>query len=669
MRYTTSLLLLYTLFLWPASAVKAQDNEPLRLPAVVVSARVWPETTDRLPTSVAVWDPARDGWGTVGGVPDLAAETPGVNRTGDGPWSGDLSIRGLSGDRIVVTLDGARLVTANDLAARMSLIDWATVERVEVFKGPVSALYGSGSLGGIVNIVMSRPEYAQEPQRRQRARIAGVHNPDGWALLYGVEQLAPRLYLSATLTARDADAYRDGNGDRVRNTQYGDESVSLRMGYQWRPGAETDILVQHYLGEDIGVPGSGRAPLPARADVTYDEARRFLARVSHEQLMEGIYWQKSQLQVYFQQIQRDVRIDGFPAGPLEKITPVGRHDTVGARWLNEWIWENHLIGGGFDTWRRELDSTRRRYTTDGRVLFDRPLPPASEWSYGAFIEDRWTALRDVSVTAGTRLDGLYIENETTPQWEAGSSDDLNWNAHAGVRWQAGEQNVLRAVAATGYRAPSLEERYQFLVLGDGRVKLGQPDLASEQSQFAELGWEWSDAGWTAEVTGFINALRNRIGEEVVDATTIRNASIERARIHGVEALLRWQLDTLFSVEATLAYIRGDDTKANEPLPDISPLTGHVGVRYQPTRAWQFRLRQVYAARQDRVPTGMAETPGWVRFDASASYTVERSNYTHEIRLDVLNLTDTAWRDHLSTWRGNPHNEPGRSIQVVWETRF
>jgi len=570
---------------------------------------------------------------------------------------------------VVVTLDGARLVTATELAARMALIDWTVIERVEVFKGPVSSLYGSGSLGGIVNLVLAPPVYTVQPEVRQHLRLGALHNPDGWAAHYGAAHSTPRTYSSAAVTARDVSSYRDGDGRRVHNTQFADQALTLRTGYRWSTQADSDVLVQYHRGDEIGIPGSGTAPLPARADVTYEDAHRLLVGFHNRLVIDGAHWRTSRLNVYYQQIERSVRIDGFPDGPLLKITPRGRHDTLGARWLNQLEWGDHQVGAGLETWRRELDSTRQYHYVDGRVASDRPLPEASEWSYGAFVEDRWLLHPALILTAGARADGLRVRNRATPQWEADSVDDWNWNAHAGFRWNATEHWAVRGVSAAGYRAPSLEERYQFLALGDGRIKLGNPDLDAERSRFVEAGLEWNDDDWSAQLSAFLNAMRNRVGDELVDDQTLRNANIDRARIQGGEAEASRRLTESLAVQASLAYLRGDDRHAREPLPDIAPLTGSVGLRYRPVPPWLTRVRYLYGARQTRVPEGMEETPSWGRVDASVAYTLDRGAVEHEIRMDILNVTDATWRDHLSTWRGTPHNEPGRSVQLAWQARF
>ena len=71
----------------------------------------------------------------------------------DGPWATSINIRGLSENRLVILVDGHRVETATDLTASFSMIDVNDIERAEVIKGAQSSLYGTGAMGGIVNII------------------------------------------------------------------------------------------------------------------------------------------------------------------------------------------------------------------------------------------------------------------------------------------------------------------------------------------------------------------------------------------------------------------------------------------------------------------------------------------------------------------------------------
>jgi len=92
-------------------------------------------------------------------VSELLDKKSGLSLTRDGIWATDISIRGLSKNNIVTLIDGDRIETANDLSARLSMIDLNDIERVEVIKGGASSLYGTGAFGGIVNIFSKNAFY------------------------------------------------------------------------------------------------------------------------------------------------------------------------------------------------------------------------------------------------------------------------------------------------------------------------------------------------------------------------------------------------------------------------------------------------------------------------------------------------------------------------------
>ena len=81
----------------------------------------------------------------------------------DGVWATNINIRGLGESRLVTLVDGNRVETATDLTASLSMIDINDIERVEIIKGAQSSLYGTGAMGGIVNIITKDGHFAEKP--------------------------------------------------------------------------------------------------------------------------------------------------------------------------------------------------------------------------------------------------------------------------------------------------------------------------------------------------------------------------------------------------------------------------------------------------------------------------------------------------------------------------
>jgi len=91
-------------------------------------------------------------------LPDILQNEPGVSLLRDGIWGTEVSIRGLNRENVITLIDGNRIATSTDVAARLSMVDMNNVERVEVIKGASSSIYGSGATGGIINIITKSPQ-------------------------------------------------------------------------------------------------------------------------------------------------------------------------------------------------------------------------------------------------------------------------------------------------------------------------------------------------------------------------------------------------------------------------------------------------------------------------------------------------------------------------------
>jgi hemoglobin/transferrin/lactoferrin receptor protein len=216
----------------------------------------------------------------------------------------------------------------------------------------------------------------------------------------------------------------------------------------------------------------------------------------------------------------------------------------------------------------------------------------------------------------------------------------------------------------------LEERYQYLDLGNGQRKLGNPNLEPETSVFCEGGLNWVGDDVLAGVSVFQNELHDLIGEKRVDAQTLVNANINRARIYGVEMEARWR--TAYRIEwyGNAAGMVGKDTRTDEYLPNVAPLSGFAGVEYNrgAPGLWGY-VETAVAARQDKVPEGVRKAAGWTTVDVRVGWNVRRAKTDQCIYVGAQNLFDKAYRNDLTTYRGTEFNEPGRSLVAGCEVKF
>ena len=90
---------------------------------------------------------------------DVLATLPGVDSNKDSPWEQRPSIRGLTGQRVLVLVDGSPMNSVRGNGPHPSLLDPTQVERIEVVRGPSSVAYGSDALGGVINIITREPRF------------------------------------------------------------------------------------------------------------------------------------------------------------------------------------------------------------------------------------------------------------------------------------------------------------------------------------------------------------------------------------------------------------------------------------------------------------------------------------------------------------------------------
>ncbi len=647
-----------------------KTNTLSNAPDVTVTARGYPAPLSKTPGSISVIDRRMFKGGSEPGVSDFSYYVSGVNSVSDGSWGSEFSVRGLSRESVIMMVDGCRVNTSTALGARFGMVAVRDIDRVEVLKGPSSSLYGSGSLGGVVSVLTKKPEFSALPKSSKEVFVGAGSNPEGFEGYANWQFSDNTHYIFLSQSYRDYAAYEDGSGDEVGNSQYTDAQSSVKAGYRPGAGHRVEANLQYFQGWEIGIPGSGTAPLPERADVTYPSADRLLASLIYSAEPSGKRLKESTLNAYYQYIKRRVRIDGFPSdSPVEKVSPGADHDTYGLRWFNRLVYAGHTVAGGVDVWRRTYDGSRTKKLRNGGLKRDEPLPDAVYDSAGVFAEDNFSFSHRLTFNFGARLDHIGVDNESTPRIDEDVETDISWNGHFGAAFRMTDKLSIKALTARSYRAASLDERFQFLELGGGAVKLGNPALDPEVSAFVETGLEWSGANSLFALTVFGNYLDDLISERMDEPGIIRNANVSEARIEGAEFSSKLVIVPGLETSGNLTFIEGRDTVRDEYLPGIPPVNGYVSVKKTIKQGGWVELQSEFAADQDQTPEGVAEADAWMVLNLDAGWRWSAGKRDCRLFLGVENVFDADYRDYMATYRGNLYKEPGRSFNIGYEAVF
>jgi len=652
-----------------SSPAPAAERETV-LDEVLVTARGVPAPASKTPGGVGVvtGEDIRE-TGAVS-VSDALARIPGVTRNGDSPWGADISIRGLGRDQVVVLVDGVRVNTTTDINGRLGVVNQNDIERIEVLKGPISALYGSGSIGGVVNIITKKGRFAAQPEWHGESSLTGATNPLGPDAYANLSYSSASFWMLGSGGWREGASYFDGRGDKVRNSQFEDWQGKLAGAWKWAEGQSTMLQYQHMDGDQIGVPGGNSKGLPTNADVTLRQNDRRMLQLVHTWTPKGLALTESQLDLSWQLLTRYPRIDNYSSGTVAWQQPSGTHETLNGRWKNVFALGDHTLTAGLEASNWDMRSRAEVMSTAGVHTYAMPVPDSSQLVSGAFAEDDWKLAPAWTLNLGGRADSVHITNGggTVVSRSGGEKNDANWGAHAGLTWAFADPWSASVLAAASYRTPNILELYKHIALGGGKFEDGDPDLKSEESRFFELSLKRGGESLRLTSAVFANFIDNYITRQATGGGNYRMTNIGTATLCGLEQSADWDFAAGWTAYANAAYTYGRDETHAAWLPGVAPLSGLVGVK-QSIGPWWWAAESQWAADQTNTPDAVDSGKAWAVLNVRAGYGLDAGGLRHEFTVGVNNLFNASYTNYLTTARGDAFREPGLNAYMNYHVSF
>jgi hemoglobin/transferrin/lactoferrin receptor protein len=637
---------------------------------------------------------------------DLFQGVPGVSLARDGIWATSMNIRGLTEQRIVTLVDGNRIETATDIAAGLAMIDVNDIERIEVIKGAASSLYGTGALGGVVNIITKEGHYHDNFYLGGSAtgsyQSVNKMNSENLSL----DMADSKWFVRLSGTMRDAANTMTPEGE-LANSQFSDDNISFKAGIKPFKNQELAVNYQRFGAHDVGIPGG--TAFPATATAVYPEEERNMFSAAYTISPENKALSRIRIKYFHQYILRDVELK---PNPLITITPTGNHTTNGFQAQTDWkAGNNNQLIAGIDIWQRYLSTEREKRVvsniTDSlgnitgqnvTIRGEVPIPDAWFTSGGVFLQDQLALLNNkLSLTLGGRfdlintrndqaVDPLYLivngtRNNNPPKqritFEANDLNNTSWSIDAGLLYRLLPNSDLTLTLSKAYRAPGIEERFKYIDLGS-LVKIGDPALKPEEGYFADMGARvWKDK---FQLSG--NVFANQMTNLIVEApgtyiynysanpanydtlNALINSNVDRALLYGFDISTGYNIFDGLTLKAMAGFVRGKNTETDTDLPQIPPFNGRIAVKYYLRGILNTDLSATLVADQDKIAAGEKESKGYACYDWSIySVPVKLGKLNLEAFGGVQNITDRAYMNHLATNRGIIKYEPGRNFYI------
>jgi len=594
------------------------------------------------------------------------ASIPGVDMISKGPGIGTPIIRGLSTSNILFLNNGIPMENFQFSVDHPYIIDESDIGKVEVIKGPASLLYGSGAVGGVINVI---------PQKSlPRGKISGkallkyFSNTNGLDGTIGLRGTNKNVVWGLSEHVMSNKDYVDGNGDQVINSRFNTNSVKANIGLIQKIGSFK--LYGEYSQNKLGL----TVP-PAINSVTDNERKNSLWYQYLSNLLiqskNNIYLGKviTNIDLAWQQNHR--RLNTNPGLPyftavdmllntlhysIRSTIPAGSSYkfSVGAQGM----WQNN-----------------RNNQTPDHVLPNATINDISTFALGQYQTEK------VNIEAGLRYTYYHLN---VPQQPKGLPDKPlmepltkqynNVSLSAGVTYHLTEQLLVRANVASAFRSPNLAELTQDGVHAT-RYEKGNPDLKTQRNTEGDLGLHLHTIHATVDLSGFYNHVNNYIYlspsvDSTEDGLPIYYYEQDQAVLFGGEAKVHVHPHSAhwLHLMGDWSYVVGKKV-AGGYLPFIPAQKFRFEIKVEKEQ-WSalrnsfFKMGTNIVLAQNKPSQFETPTAGYWLLDTAVGTNIEIGKQLVSLSINANNLLNKTYQDHLSTLKPMGIYDMGRNVSVV-----
>lgn len=552
-------------------------------------------------------------------VADLLRNQPGIHVTQPSGQGGvaRIFVRGADLEMTMILLDGVRVNDPND--SRGSAFDFSTVnlndvERIEIVRGPQSAVYGSDALAGVINIISKErsdelggsvfAEIGMDDYYRAALDVAGPIGDDG----------------GFSLRAATKD-----DGEAVTGTTFRSDSISGRLSLAHADQWHTRFFTSYSDSEGTAFPeDSGGADLAVIRTTDVREAQDFRIGVDGGARLSD-NWQLNLLATWYDH-DSSFLSPGVAPGVRDPVPPNGGDASL----QRANIAVNAVIAIGDKlTATIGADYYKEDGVSDGFVEFFPGfiIPAGFEFDRnvtGMFAELHYKSELGPALLASVRRDDPDSESAET-------------TSKLGIlqEWNDGRTSI-RANWGQGFSLP------RFFALASPLV--GNPNLRPETSESVDIGFTQrsADGGFGITLAVFHNEFTDLID---FDSNIFSMVNRDRLEVDGVEMLIDYSLSEQLSLQAQATWMNLDLVNSSEPLTQRPDWRGGVSLNWQAGDKWQVHAAWLNVGKSydTSVPTGGMYLASYNRVDATATYSHSEKM---QVILSVDNLLDQNYYEAI-----------------------
>ena len=643
----------------------------------VITATRTRKNINELPASVKLITSEQIKEMPVSAIDDLLRSDASINvdrKNGIFSKNASVNMRGLnSSARTLVMLDGVPLNKADGGGVNWNRVNAENVDRIEVIKGPGSAMYGGNAMGGVINIITK--DIQAEPAGSLKASLGSCNSQGVQAWLSGRTKKLPKLGWSMNSFYRRGDGYiitpkesRNSNNVKAYLREY---NLGGKLAYNFNDSSKLEIGYNYFddkTGDGIRVYDPEGGYYKYRTNHAYANYRGYIGKT---QITANAYMQ---LENYMNQ-KEQLKTEKTPPYAITQyvlyLTDSHRND--GGIWISATTKAdvNHKLTYGADIRLSGADASDIYFTSTDTIKNKGKMN-----AFAVFVQDEFSLLNNrLKIVSGARADAVFFRDAafiiTAPSVTnsymmeyTGKYKDKNWLAISpklGVRYDLKHSNSVYVNYAAGFRPGTLDDMCRSGSISKG-FKMANPELEPEHLHNFEAGGTFVINKYLRVEPSVYYSIGNHFqyfvgtGDTVYSTSSpkaiLKRENVSKAAISGAEATLR--VNPLKSLELTLSYAYNHSViKSFDTIRFVAKnLSGKFLMevpqnRFTAMLSWKNKffnslLVYEYTGQLYTDDENLIAMPAYYRLDGKISY-VFAKQYT--LSLTCQNLTNNIYTDN------------------------
>ena len=484
-------------------------------------------------------------------VGELLSQRAGVSSSVNVDGGAIFNMLGLDSRYILILKNNQPITGKFNNRVDLSQISINRIKKIEIIKGPGSAVYGTEAMGGVINIITKDPASSMAADLSYRASsFGGTPNEISNEPINSIINNSLVLPIKNIVISNDFTYQHFKKGQQFEYISADQiDKLNLNTDINWKNSKhEVNISHQYFDQQDEG------ATRLSSGTVLYTNA----TEIDRNQIALNHQWNINENSSVHHTLRKETYKRAYEV--INNNGLIERHDITKEQNTEYEILFSHMVknlmlNGGAEFSKPQYNSDRILGGVQTKEII------------GIFNQIAWSLSPGIDIISGLRLDKFGDTTVVSPR--------------LALAYKPNSSLTHRIAYGQGFRAPSfMESLIDWEHVQFGYTVKGNPNLKPEVSNGITIGTEYRNNNFQASALVYHNSFSNLIKDYALESGILSYRNIERAYFTGLELITKWVVSSSLTTSFTINYVKNEDGSGSE-IPNTTPLSVGGRISYSP----------------------------------------------------------------------------------------